>query len=300
VAFGGTVPLLAGPVYAAWLDVPLVTLLRGNDFDAGIFTPRRRDILGEAIERAARVCVVSRDKADKIAALYPYVRTDWIANGIDLSAWEPLPSHLSRAARWRQENVAPSRRVLGMFGHIKQKKGGLFFLEALLRSGRACRFHLLFVGELEEEVMQFLNSHEGEIAYSLYPFIDRYELLSYYPACDLVVMPSYYDGLPNVLLEAAGLGVPLMASTAGGMGDVLVDSRHGFLFYPGDYHECRRAIERASVATDEELKRLGGECRAMVEQTLGHRREAERYVEVLLDTSRQAEPDRRAIIAETG
>src|SRR5688572_5060859 len=32
VAFGGTLPLLAAPIYAAWLGVPLITLLRGNDF----------------------------------------------------------------------------------------------------------------------------------------------------------------------------------------------------------------------------------------------------------------------------
>lgn len=44
VAFGGTWALTAGPVLAAWLDAPLVTLLRGVDFDTGVATrsPRRR------------------------------------------------------------------------------------------------------------------------------------------------------------------------------------------------------------------------------------------------------------------
>ncbi|HSE97349.1 MAG TPA: glycosyltransferase family 4 protein, partial [Blastocatellia bacterium] len=292
VAFGGTLPLLAGPVFAAWLALPLITLIRGNDFDAGVFTPRRRDILREAIERAVRVCVVSRDKAEKIAALYPYVQTIWVPNGIDLSSWEPLPSHLRRAADWRREHVEPGRRVLGLFGQIKQKKGGLFFLETLLRSSRANRFHILFVGELEEEIHAWLNVHEGKIAYSLYPFTDRYDLLAYYPACDMVVMSSFYDGLPNVVLEAMALRVPLLASTAGGMGDVLIDGRHGYVFHPGDHHECRRAIERASAAGDEELKRLGSECRSLVEETLGHRAEADRYVEVLFDT---LQPDRVTI-----
>ena len=30
VAFGGSRPLVAGPVYAAWLGVPLITLIRGS------------------------------------------------------------------------------------------------------------------------------------------------------------------------------------------------------------------------------------------------------------------------------
>src|SRR5262245_62045042 len=42
VAFGGTYPILAAPVIASWLDRPLLTLLRGNDFDTGVFSLRRR------------------------------------------------------------------------------------------------------------------------------------------------------------------------------------------------------------------------------------------------------------------
>ena len=38
VAFGGSRPIMAGPVFAAWLGVPLITLIRGNDFDAAVFS----------------------------------------------------------------------------------------------------------------------------------------------------------------------------------------------------------------------------------------------------------------------
>ena len=51
VAFGGSRPIMAGPVFAAWLGVPLITLIRGNDFDAAVFSTRRRPILDEALAR---------------------------------------------------------------------------------------------------------------------------------------------------------------------------------------------------------------------------------------------------------
>ena len=51
VAFGGSRPIMAGPVLAAWLGVPLITLIRGNDFDAAVFSTRRRPILDDALER---------------------------------------------------------------------------------------------------------------------------------------------------------------------------------------------------------------------------------------------------------
>jgi len=293
VAFGGVLPLIAGPVYAAWLGVPLITMIRGNDFDTAIFTPRRAEILREALRRSARVTVVSRDKAAKINALFPEICPFWIPNGINLDLWEPLPSQLQRAEQWRRDTVEPGRRVLGMFGHIKQKKGGLFFLQALLASGCADRFHLLFVGELDEEVTNWLADHSADVASTVQPFADRYDLLSYYPACDFVVIASLYDGLPNVLLEAAALGVPLLASTAGGMGDVLEDGCHGFLFRPGNLHDCRKALMLAAEVSADELERMGSLCRALVQSRLNHELETERYLSVFRET-----PGRTANLVE--
>ena len=199
VAFGGLLPLLAAPVYAAWLGCPLVTLLRGNDFDIGIFNAKRSDLLHRALEKSARVCVVSRDKVAKVAALFPAREPPvWIPNGIDLAHWKALPADLERAAAWRTENVpenvpenAPEgRRVLGFFGQIKKKKGGLFFLENLRRTDLLDRFHLLFVGDLSPGITDWLAAHEGQVSVSRQPFLDRYQLLPLYRACDLVVIPS--------------------------------------------------------------------------------------------------------------
>jgi glycosyltransferase involved in cell wall biosynthesis len=286
VAFGGVLPLLAGPVYAAWLGLPLVTLIRGNDFDAGIFTPKRADVVANAMERSATICCVSRDKVMKIAALHPSADVVWTPNGIDLAGWEPLPSDVRRAAEWRREHVAPGRRVIGMIGQIKRKKGGLFFLESLIASGHADRFHLLCVGDFDEEITMWLAANEGAIAHSMFPFADRYELLGHYGACDLMVVPSFYDGLPNVVLEGAGLGIPFIASTAGGMGDILVGGEHGFLFHPGDPHGCRRAIGEAATVSDARLRAMGDACRAMVAERYTATIEAERYRHILLETNR--------------
>ena len=287
VAFGGFVPLLAAPTYAAWLNVPLVTLLRGNDFDLGLFTPGRRPVLCEALERAARICVVSRDNIARIRALVPQAHAVCIPGGIDLETWQPLPSEQKAAAAWRHHTVASERRVLGLFGVMKKKKGGLFFLQALRDAGCAQRFHLLGIGTFEEAMVGWLDDHRAEVPSTLYPFMERFNLLQYYLACDLLVLPSFYDGFPNVLLEAMALARPVLASMAGGMGDVLQDGQHGFLFAPGDAHGCRRALQRAASATDEALRRMGEACQSLVHAELHAGLEAERYMAVLLDTCKQ-------------
>jgi glycogen(starch) synthase len=287
VAFGGFLPLLAGPVYAAWLARPLVTCIRGNDFDTGLFTPGRRAMLREALERAARVCVVSRDQSDKIHALFPHARPVWIPNGIDIELWQPLPSDCRRAAAWRQCTVPSARRVLGLFGTMKKKKGGLFFLRALHHAECAQRVHLLCIGTFDEATLAWLEAHSSEVSYSVYPFMERLALLPYFLACDIIVLPSYYDGFPNVLLEAMALGRPVLASTAVGMGDVLQDGQHGFLFAPGDTHGCGQATQRATTAAADVLQRLGQACQSLVHSEFSARLEAERYRAVLVETLAQ-------------
>lgn len=277
VAFGGTLPFLAAPVFAAWMARPLVTMVRGNELDAGLFDPRRRPILDDALRRAAAVCTVTTSQAEKIGALHPDVRTHVVANGIDFELWMPTSADAARSNAWRAQNVEGSKRVLGCFGHMKSKKGVPFFVDALRHSGVAERFHLLLAGELEASGADLM---EG-IAHTQLPAMDRFELLPLYLACDLVVLPSHYDGFPNVLIEAMALARPILASTAGGMRDVLADGEEAFLFAPGDTQACRDAIARAANASEDDLRRMGAAAAAVARRRCNSLDETRCYLEVL-------------------
>ncbi|HVG22803.1 MAG TPA: glycosyltransferase family 4 protein [Thermoanaerobaculia bacterium] len=271
IAFGGHMPLLCGPAFAAWLQLPLVTLIRGNELDAGLFDARRRPILDDALRRSAAVCTVTTAQAEKIAALYPEVATHVIANGIDFDLWQPTDADRAKAAAFRART---DRRLLGMVGHLKRKKGITFFAGALRSFAEA--FHLLLVGELEETV---------DVEHTLLPPTGRLELIPYYLACDLIVLPSHYDGFPNVLIEAAALGRPLLASATGGMRDLLTDGEDAFLFAPGDAHSCREAIARAADADDTTLRRMGARAAEAARLHCDARRETQRYSRVFEEVS---------------
>jgi glycogen synthase len=290
VAFGGYLPLLAGPIYAAWLGVPLVSVIRGNDFDANLFTPRRRDVLSDALTRSALVCAVAQDKVDRISALHPGRRVVRVPNGIDLERYVPLPSDRERAAAWRAASVPDGRRVLGLFGQLKRKKGGAFFLDALRRSGRAGDVHVLLSGWIDEDMEGWLAEHGAGMSYSVLPFADRYDLIHRYLACDAIALPSFYDGMPNVMVEAAALGIPLLASRVGGMADWLEDDATALLFEAGDSSGCAWAIERAVAWPEERLHELGAAARALAERELDQAVEARRYAELLRETLPASEP----------
>lgn len=275
VAFGGSRPIMAGPVLAAWLGVPLVTMIRGNDFDAAVFSTRRRPILDDALRRSALVIANSRSKVERIAAMHPGTRVRWIPNGIE-AEWALAPSDRAHAAAWR---AGRDRLTLGLFGQLKAKKGGVFLLDALLRSGVADCFHLLLVGWMAPDMEAWLAEHELE--YTALPFLDRYELLPWYAACDLIAIPSFYDGLPNVLVEAAALGVPMIASRVDGMADVLVDGETALLFDPGDEPRAAWALQRAARLDVAERERMANACRELARTTLDGDREIASYVEAL-------------------
>ena len=284
VAFGGQTPITAGPVFAAWLKAPLVTLLRGNDFDLGIFSPKRADSIRTALGSSACICTVTSDQASRARLLFPDVPVVFTPNGIDHANWRLLPEDERRGLAWRSSHVAPERRLIGLLGHLKQKKGALFFLETLAGSGLAEKFHLLVVGDVEPAVEQWLREHEAILPVSSLPFCDRFELLPWYAAVDLVAIPSFYDGMPNVLLEAAALCRPLLASDAGGMPDLL-DQDSALLFPAGDAAGCRRALMFAAEAETAELSKRAerAQARTLAEFDVSH--EIARYLRVFSEVN---------------
>ncbi|MCM8530124.1 MAG: glycosyltransferase family 4 protein [Lentisphaeraceae bacterium] len=241
-AFGGLFPLLAGPVFSSWLNAKLLVHLRGNDFDTGVFTPRKSEILRSALAEADAVCCVSTDKVERVKQMFPGINAQWTPNGIDLTLWQPLKSDFGKRDSLKQS--AKGKKIIGFFGHLKEKKGLSFFLDSLKKSGALSEVHLLLVGELEPQSFEKIENME-ELSYSHIPFVDRYDLIPYYLACDFIALPSFYDGMPNVILESGTLGGVFISSDAGGMRDVFKDEENGFVFQKGNAAHCRDAIRRA-------------------------------------------------------
>ena len=290
IAFGGNLPVIAGPIFSAWIGAPLIVLIRGNDFDTAVFDPKRILTLERALLASSCAISVSHEKVPKIQSLWPTVRAEWVPNGIDLSTWSSIPSDFEQATQLRQslqlevyEEASERRKLLiGMFGHLKRKKGGELFLRALQSASLLDQVQLLIMGDLDPVMEETLSELE-ELKVHHLPFTERYELLPYYLACDFVALPSFYDGMPNVMLEAAALGIPLIASTAGGMGDVLIDGVHGFLFHPGHLEGCIKALLRAQNTSQKELNELKVACQTLVQEQLTVDLELSRYHDLLTD-----------------
>ena len=286
VAFGGILPVLAGPYLYKLTDIPLITLVRGNDFDVGIFEPKRKLALKEAFEQSSGIAAVNSDKAWKIEKLFD-VKAQFIPNSLVLEDWQPLPSDLEKARNWRTEQVEPRRKVIGVFGDLKPKKGIHFLLSNLKKSKYAQSIHLLLVGNLEEQAADILA--QEEIPYSSLPFLDRTELLGYYPACDAIAIPSFYDGMPNILLEAAALEIPILASNVDGIKDFFegIETKDCLTFHPEDELGLQQCLSRLMESTEQERRRWGSLARARVSRQFTPERESQSYLGLFAEATRR-------------
>lgn len=298
VCFGGYLVMTAAPIFAAWLSVPLIVLLRGNDFDTAIFSPKKREVLNFALSKAACIACVTKEKTEKVAKLYPNTKVVFTPNGIDINEWKPLLSDLQKATNLRlkivkqveenqTENPHQEIRIIGIFGQLKAKKGVLFFMEALQKTTFANQTHLLIVGEMEHETQVFLDNLSNNLtnntqkfSHTHIPFMARFDLLPYYLACDAVAIPSFYDGMPNVLLEAAAVGVPFIASNAGGMTDVL-DENQAFIFQSGNLQDCTKAIESFWYCEIETLKQKGKSLQNHIKINFSYAQERDNYLTII-------------------
>jgi glycogen(starch) synthase len=280
IIFGGYLPIIAGPIYARLSGKSLITLIRGNDFDISIYSPRRRGLLHEAVNSSRVIGVITMDKVDKIKAMYPNANVFYTPNGIRLDEWKFEKSDLEFHKQWKKEHIG-DKLCLGVIGQLKEKKGIDILLESLKIQSLKDRIFLLMIGELDEQYTSQVE--ESGIEHLVYPFRDRYELLKYYGACDAIVIPSHYDGMPNVLLEAGGLGIPVIGSNIDGMKDVIEHGDTGLLFNPGDTNACRDAVVQFISISSEDRITMGNRLKERIYSEFNHEKEVEYYYKILSD-----------------
>ena len=262
--------------FAAWLDCASTVLVRGNDFDRDWFEPGRAPWVRESLLRATAVGAVAPETVRRIKALFPEQTVVFVPNGVDPAAWELLPDDVRRRDEARDGLAGNGRRIFGLFGELKQKKGVPFWLGALRDTGRMDQVGLLVVGRtVDEETGQILDDPALTPHCLRLPYTRMDRMPGLYAACDFIALPSLYEGMPNVLLEAMVMGVIPVVSEAGAMAEVVRDGDTGFTFPVLDRSAAARAMEKALDLGPDERAAMGRRAREHVLTHFSLERETE-------------------------
>lgn len=249
VSYGSNLCLKGIALMSQWLNKPLVSCFRGNDFDNAIFSQRRQDVL-YAIKHSDAIACVTKEKVERIKKLDLNNNVYFTHNSIDISEWEVNDSDRALAKNIRKEINLQNKQVIGLIGYLKQKKGISFLIKSIEHSSLKQKLHFRIVGDLETHLQWMIQ--RAKISYSIVTPDTKTALIANYLACDAIMVPSIYDGMPNVILEAAALQIPIIASNAGGIKDVLTNE-DAFIFEVLSSYELLNQLNLFRKASKSEL-----------------------------------------------
>ncbi len=201
--------------------------------------------------------------------------------GVDLKRFNPArisPEHQHNLRQFFKisEQAYP---IIGTIGRINEKKGSLYFIEAIheLRS-QYPQVQALIIGEEVSsdpdgcrnrviERIQELNL-ESHITLTGYRE-DVPELLS---LMDIFTLPTFtHEGLPSAVIEAMAMQKPVIASNIRGCREAIVHQKTGLIITPKSTQALANAL-RQLLKNPDKAKQMGREGRKRVEEEYDLRR----------------------------
>lgn len=291
VGFGAGFAGYTAVTYAAWLNIPALISVRGNDFDRDWFEPRRAYFVNETLRRADSIAAVSHEKVRKIQALYPEKQVFWLPNGVDWTFEKLLTSEKSIRDALRTKLNGNGKRIIGIFGKLKYKKRVPMMLAAIRERGLLKKISLLIAGTLDIETEAILSDPSLSPLTEHIPFCERDNLPQLYAACDFIAIPSLFEGFPNVLLEAMAAGAVPIVSDAGAMPDVITHGKTGFMFNAVSQKDAGNAFCDALALSNRALSEMRQRVRTMIKQQFSLEQETKALLNAVCFTAENKRTD---------
>jgi glycosyltransferase involved in cell wall biosynthesis len=235
-------------------DYPLAALAAGRSGARLVLTRHVLFPLSKihrlTLRRTSRVIAVSEAVADGLRAqsIFPAAKIITIHNGIDVKRFGSPGTGVPPVRHHGQDAHAPSRRRVGMIGHLAPIKGQEEFIRAAaIVCGTRNDVDFVIAGEDK--------SREGENRANIEKLIrdfdlgDRVQLTGWtdevaelLATLDLFVSPARSEPFGLSIVEAMAAGVPVIATMSEGAREIIDAGDSGCLVPMGDVEALAKAI----------------------------------------------------------
>ncbi len=222
----------AAATIAQALGRPLSIKARGSDITLWGAQDFARRQMVEAARAASGLLAVSRDLAERMAAMgMPEDRIALHYTGLDRDRFRPfdhpqLRRQLSEELGFTLPDRAP---VLACVGALIERKGQAIAIRALRHLPPETR--LVLVGKGEDEAhLRALAASEGAADRVLFAGSIDHDLMPLIlSAADVMVLPTANEGLANAWVEALACGTPVVTCDVGGARELIAGDVAGRL-----------------------------------------------------------------------
>lgn len=257
-----------GLYVARFLNIPLVSGIRGNDIGRNIFHVERFGVIQWIVDGSSKLISVNSHLRDRLLLAFPDVNEKTLVIPNSAPKIQPNISCIESRQRvaevsgWNDQDLR-----LVFIGTLREKKGVATLLKALRDAREKRSVRLLVIGSelgsIERRMCgDMWDSLRQDNTLYCTGQVSRKEVKNWALGCDAVVMPSLDDGMANGLLEGMSLGLCPIATTI--FCDVVNDS-NGFVVPPGD-SECLASTFVCLDSNREWLVKKGKQAKKDVEK----------------------------------
>lgn len=251
------------------LNIPVVFTNHSSGFLKRLgASKRRKQRTLNMLSHLAHIIAPSQELVDAAKTIGYQGPTSYIANGVDIAAFQRNPS--ARAQLRNQWQVEENTPVALLARRLAEKNGVRDFAHAcaLLKD---TNIHFVIAGDgAERPAMESiireagLGIGTGERVQFL-GAIPNQQMMDIYSAADLSVLPSYMEATSITGLESMACGLPLVGTKVGGIPDLIDEGVNGYLVDPRAPQQIADAV--AKLASDPETcHSFGRAARARVER----------------------------------
>ena len=223
---------LAAVLLGKVLKKKVILSARGTDINLYPKFPLIKRQIVYTLRRADKIIAVCQALKDQMIELgIAEQKIKVIPNGVDITKFFPVDQTEAR----KQLNLPLDRKIILSVGHLIERKGFHFIIDALSvikKENKLAALPLLvIVGEGEyrpilEKQIRDLNLDSDIMLIGAKP---HDQLNIWYNSCDIYCLASSREGWPNVLLEALACGKPVVATEVWGVSEVIKSKDYGIL-----------------------------------------------------------------------
>lgn len=200
-----------------------------------------------------QVSLVTTPTETAAKLIRPKLKVDVLAvsSGIDLKQFNPKGD----AGDIRRKYLIPPGPMLLFVGRLDPEKKVEQILQAVRLASNLAYFTLVVVGRGVREGALKTMVHSLKIGHRVVftGFVPEADLPDLYRASRCFIIASEAELLSLATLQAVATGLPVIAAKAGALQELVLDTRNGYLFEPGDIEEMSRCI--VEIMTNQDLSR---------------------------------------------